>query len=167
MRIAIGSDHAGYPVKEELVAHLKWLGHQVDDLGAHHFDPEDDYPDFAKSVAQAIASGQAERGVMVCGSGVGASVAANKVTNVRAAMCHDTYSAHQGVEHDDMNVLCLGARVIGIELARELVGIFLEARFTGEDRHKRRLAKINKMENEMGVGNIQDFDSSVSDQVTP
>ncbi len=146
MRIAIGGDHAGFHAKEEIAAYVKELGHEVLDMGAHAYDPDDDYPDFTLAVAQAVASGEVDRGVMVCGSGVGASVAANKVTGVRAAMCHDTYSAHQGVEHDDMNVLCLGARIVGIELARELVAAYLGARFTGEERHKRRLEKVKAIE---------------------
>ena len=146
MHVAIGGDHGGYSLKEELATHLKESGHQVQDLGANTFDPADDYPDFAQAVARAVASGRTERGIVVCGSGVGACVAANKVVGVRASVCHDTYSAHQGVEHDDMNVLCLGARIIGIELARELVAAFLDARFTGEERHQRRLNKVNAME---------------------
>ena len=152
MRIAIGGDHAGFPVKEELVAYVEQLGHQVKHLGAQRLDPDDDYPDFARAVAQAVAAGQAERGIVVCGSGVGASVAANKVVGVRAAVCHDTYSAHQGVEHDDMNVLCLGARIVGVEVARELVSAFLSAGFSGEERHQRRLDKVKAMEAEMSGG---------------
>ncbi len=146
MRVAIGADHGGLTLKEALVAQLEDSGHQVQDLGAHTLDPADDYPDFAQAVAQAVAAGQAERGIVVCGSGVGASVAANKVAGARAAVCHDTYSAHQGVEHDDMNVLCLGARVVGEELARELVTTFLGARFSGEERHLRRLSKVKALE---------------------
>jgi len=115
-------------------------------MGARLYDPSDDYPDFALAVAQAVAAGQAERGIIVCGSGVGATVAANKVSGVRAATCHDTYSAHQGVEHDDMNVLCLGARVVGEEVARELAKAFLNARFSGEERHLRRLNKVKAAE---------------------
>ena len=146
MRIALGSDHAGFDLKHKVARVLQAMGHDVQDVGAHDFDPLDDYPDFARLVAEAVAAGSAERGVLVCGSGVGASVAANKVRGVRAAMCHDTYSAHQGVEHDDMNVLCLGARVIGEELAKELIASFLGAAFTGEERHVRRVAKIEAME---------------------
>ena len=146
MHIAVGGDHGGFSLKKELVAHLKELGHQVQDVGAYTFDPADDYPDFAQAVAQAVASGQAERGIMVCGSGVGACVAANKVAGVRASVCHDVYSAHQGVEHDDMNVLCLGARIVGIELVKELVTAFLHARFTAEERHQRRLNKVKAIE---------------------
>lgn len=148
MKIAIACDHGGYPLKAPLVQCLKSLGHAVLDLGAHEFDKEDDYPDFARYVGQAIQHQQAERGVLICGSGVGASVAANKLAGVRAAVCHDTYSAHQGVEHDDMNVLCLGARIIGEALAVDLVTTFVNARYTGETRHKRRLEKVIAMEKE-------------------
>ncbi len=146
MRIALAGDHAGFDLKNELGGFLRKNGHEVTDLGAHTYDAEDDYPDFAAALADSVASGRNERGVLVCGSGVGASVAANKVPGVRAGMCHDTYSAHQGVEHDDVNVLCLGSRVIGIELARELVTAFLAARFTGEERHVRRLGKVKAIE---------------------
>ena len=146
MRIALAGDHAGLDLKNEVKGWLNEEGYEVVDLGAHSNDPDDDYPDFAGPLADAVASGQAERGVLVCGSGVGASVAANKVPGVRAGLCHDTYSAHQGVEHDDMNVLCLGARVIGTELARELLTAFLAARFTGEERHVRRLGKLKAIE---------------------
>ena len=146
MRIAVGGDHNGFTLKNALVTVLEEMGHQVLDVGPERLDPADDYPDFADAVASAVASGQAERGIMVCGSGVGASVAANKVPGIRAAVCHDIYSAHQGVEHDDMNVLCLGARIIGSEVARELVTSFTSARFSGEPRHKRRLEKVRAME---------------------
>ena len=146
MRIAIGADHSGYTMKSQLTELLKSLGHEVVDVGAHTPDPSDDYPDFAKALAERVATQQADRGVLVCGSGVGASVAANKVRGVRASMCHDTYSAHQGVEHDDMNVLCLGARIVGEELANELVSTFVSARFSGEERHQRRLNKVLAME---------------------
>lgn len=146
MRIALGADHAGFEFKQQVSAILLSLGHEVDDVGAHSFDPLDDYPDFARPVAEAVATGSADRGLLVCGSGVGASIAANKITGIRAAMCHDTYSARQGVEHDDMNVLCLGARVVGIELARELIAAFLGARFSAEERHMRRLEKIKAIE---------------------
>jgi ribose 5-phosphate isomerase B len=142
MRLAIGADHAGFGLKVELAAWLREQGHDVVDVGAHAHNGEDDYPDFALPVARAVGAGEVERGLIVCGSGVGASIAANKVRGVRAAMCHDTYSARQGVEHDDMNVLCLGARVIGDELARELTRAFLAARFSGEERHQRRVAKV-------------------------
>lgn len=142
MKIAIGADHGGFSLKEELVQMLRQAGHDVDDLGAEQYDAADDYPDFALSVGHAVAKGQVQRGIVVCGSGVGASVAANKVKGVRAAICHDTYSAHQGVEHDDMNVLCLGGRIIGIELATEIVTTYLKSRFSEEERHQRRLSKI-------------------------
>ncbi len=146
MRIALGTDHAGFELRDKVARVLADLGHDVEDVGAHTYDPQDDYPDFARLVAEAVADGDVERGVLVCGSGVGASVAANKVAGVRAAMCHDTYSAHQGFEHDDMNVLCMGARVIGEELAREVVASFLGAAFSGEERHVRRVAKIKAIE---------------------
>ena len=146
MKIALGADHAGFALKQELAELLARQGFDVTDVGAHTYDPDDDYPDFAKLVADAVVDGTVERAVLVCGSGVGASIAANKVRGVRAAMCHDTYSAHQGVEHDDMNILCVGARVVGIELAHELVMAFLTANFTGEERHIRRLRKMQAME---------------------
>ena len=146
MRIALGTDHAGFELRDKVARVLADLGHDVEDMGAHSYDPDDDYPDFARLVAEAVAAGAAERGVLVCGSGVGASVAANKVAGVRAAMCHDTYSAHQGVEHDDLNVLCMGARVIGEEIAREVVTSFLGAVFSGEERDVRRVAKIKAIE---------------------
>ncbi len=142
MKVAIGADHAGFPLKEELAEILRKAGHEVEDLGAHQYDSQDDYPDFALAVARTVAAGGARRGIVVCGSGVGASVAANKVKGARAALCHDTYSARQGVEHDDLNMLCLGARIIGIELAKEIVKAYLEAEFSGEERHQRRLSKI-------------------------
>src|SRR5215467_12647315 len=138
MKIAVAADHAGVPLNEAVIAELRRLGHEVMDLGGHDPLQPDDYPDFATSLAREVLAGRAERGILICGSGVGASVAANKVTGIRAGLAHDTYSAHQGVEHDDMNVLCLGARVIGPELALELARTFLAARFTGEERHRRR-----------------------------
>jgi ribose 5-phosphate isomerase B len=146
MRVAIGADHAGFSLKEDLVAYLKELGHEVRDVGTRRPDPKDDYPDYAQAVAEAIMQGQTERGVLICGSGVGASVAANKIPGIRAGLCQDTYSAHQGVEHDDMNVLVIGARVIGTALARELVHAYLNATFTGEERHRRRLEKVKALE---------------------
>ena len=146
MRIAIGADHGGFHLKEELAAWLRQRGYEIQDVGAFEFDPQDDYPDYAVKVAQTIANGQADRGIILCGSGVGASVAANKIVGIRAAVCHDTYSAHQGVEHDDMNVLCLGARIVGSEVARELVDTFANAQFSGEERHRRRLAKVVALE---------------------
>jgi RpiB/LacA/LacB family sugar-phosphate isomerase len=145
MRIAIGADHAGFDLKEGLLDDLRRLGHQVIDLGTHSTEPVD-YPDFAEAVGRAILMGEAERGVLICGSGVGASVAANKLPGIRAGLCHDSYSAHQGVEHDDMNLLVLGARVIGPALASELVHIFLKAAFSGEGRHRRRLEKVKALE---------------------
>jgi RpiB/LacA/LacB family sugar-phosphate isomerase len=146
VKIAVAADHAGSLLLNPVLAELKRLGHEALDLGTHDAASADDYPDRAADVAAAVKDGRAERGVLVCGSGVGASVAANKVRGIRAALCHDTYSAHQGVEHDNMNVLCLGARVIGVELALELVRAFASAKFTGEARHERRLAKIAALE---------------------
>ena len=148
MRIAVAGDHNGFTMKTDLAIHLTQTGHNVFDLGPKKLDPDDDYPDYARAVAKAVASGEVDRGILVCGSGVGASVAANKVPGIRAAVCHDTYSAHQGVEHDDMNVLCLGARIIGLETAREAVNAFVAGRFTGEERHQRRLEKVRAMEGE-------------------
>jgi RpiB/LacA/LacB family sugar-phosphate isomerase len=145
MRIAIASDHAGFKLKQDMLKYLGELGHWVVDLGTNSEDPVD-YPDYAVAVANAVLGGTAERGVLICGSGVGASVAANKLKGIRAAVCHDTYSAHQGVEHDDMNVLVLGARVIGPALARELVAAFVHATFSGEERHVRRLNKVRALE---------------------
>ena len=150
MRVAIGADHGGYALKDELKQFLQSLGHEMIDVGAHTLDPADDFPDFTKPLAESVASGQADRGIMICGSGVGASVAANKVRGIRASVCHDTYSAHQGVEHDDMNVLCLGARIVGIELARELTGAFLSAEYVPEERFQRRLDKVLYMESRFG-----------------
>jgi ribose 5-phosphate isomerase B len=144
--VAVAADHAGLDMKQQVAEYLRELGHEVYDLGAHRCDPQDDYPDFAEALAVAVAEGRVERGVLICGSGIGASVAANKVPGVRAGLAHDVYSAHQGVEHDDMNVLVLGARVIGPEVARELARTFLEARFSGEERHERRLAKVRAIE---------------------
>ena len=149
MRIAIGADHAGFELKQQIAAELRELGHEVLDLGTHSTDPVD-YPDFAEAVGGALREGRAERGIVICGSGVGASVAANKIPGIRAGLCHDTYSAHQGVEHDDMNVLVMGARVIGPALARDLVRAYLGAKFTGEDRHRKRLAKIQALEARAG-----------------
>ena len=146
MRVALGADHAGFALKNDLAQWIIELGHEVQDLGAHSYERGDDYPDFARLVAEAVAEGRAERGLLVCGSGVGASVTANKITGIRAAMCHDTYSARQGVEHDDMNVLCLGERVIGRELSKELVRAFLSASFSGEEWHIRRLRKLSAIE---------------------
>jgi RpiB/LacA/LacB family sugar-phosphate isomerase len=145
MTIAVGSDHAGFLLKQEVAAALRKAGHQVVDVGTHSTDPVD-YPDSAEALGLAVRDGKAERGVLICGSGVGASVAANKIPGVRAAICHDSYSAHQGVEHDDMNVLVLGGRIIGPALAHELVQAFVAARYTAEERHARRLAKVKAIE---------------------
>lgn len=148
MIVALGTDHAGFPLKPAIADAIRATGHDVFDCGAHRLEPDDDYPDFASAVARAVLDGTAERGVIVCGSGVGASVAANKFDGIRCALCHDTFSAHQGVEDDSMNVLALGARVIGPSLAAELIGAFLCAEFSGAPRHKRRLAKIGQIERE-------------------
>jgi len=147
MRVVIGADHAGFELKGIIIDRLTQAGHEVLDVGTHSPEPVD-YPDYARAVAEPILSGKTERGILVCGSGIGACVAANKLAGIRAGLCHDTYSARQGVDHDDMNVLCLGARVIGPELALELVSTFLAARFSGEERHRRRLAKIEALERE-------------------
>jgi ribose 5-phosphate isomerase B len=146
MRIAIAADHAGFDLKSELKSVLETAGHVVIDLGACAYQPDDDYPDFARAIGLAVSRGDGERGILICGSGVGASIAANKVAGVRAAVCHDGYSARQGVEHDDMNVLVLGSRVVGSALAADLVRVFLAARFSGEERHRRRLEKIIALE---------------------
>lgn len=145
MKVAIGFDHAGFPLKSVVVSVLRDLGHEVSDLGTDSTEPVD-YPDYARQVALAVLAGDCERGVVVCGSGVGASVAANKVPGVRSALCHDTFSARQGVEDDDMNVLCLGARVIGPALAAEVLRAFLSAKFSGAERHVRRLNKVKAIE---------------------
>ena len=145
MRVAISADHAGFEMKRDLAAELTRQGHDVLDLGTHSASPVD-YPDCASSVAVAIRGGQADRGVIVCGSGAGVSIAANKFPGIRAAVVHDCYTAHQAVEHDDMNVLCLGGRVIGINVAQEIVRVFLAAAFTGEERHQRRLKKVLEIE---------------------
>jgi RpiB/LacA/LacB family sugar-phosphate isomerase len=144
-RVALAADHAGLELKEKVADFLRGAGFEVMDLGTNDEEPVD-YPDFALAIGEALRKGRAERGILICGSGVGACVAANKIEGIRAGLCHDTYSAHQGVEHDDINVLCLGARVIGEELVKELVTAFLSAKFTGEERHVRRLAKIQAME---------------------
>ena len=148
MRISVAADHNGYELKNEISEILKRDGHDVIDIGPHSLDPLDDYPDFAKPLAKSVSSGETDRGIMVCGSGVGASVAANKVKGVRAAVCHDIYSAHQGVEHDNMNILCLGSRIVGTEVVRELVSAFISAEYTNEERHTRRLNKVIEMEND-------------------
>ncbi len=146
MKIIIGADHAGFNYKALLVTELTQQGHEVLDLGTFNTDP-DDYPDRASEVALALLNGQGERGILICGSAVGVSIAANKFRGIRAGVCHDTYSAHQSVEHDDVNILCLGERVIGIELAKEIVSTFLKAKFTNAPRHSRRLEKIFDIEN--------------------
>jgi ribose 5-phosphate isomerase B len=151
MRIGIASDHGGFALKNEIAAKLRSSGHEVFDFGAHALDLADDYPDFVIPLARALAAGEIERGAALCGSGVGASIAANKIPGVRAGLIHDVFSARQGVEDDDMNVFCLGGRVIGDGLALQLVETFLAARFTGAERHRRRLAKVQALEEEQGV----------------
>jgi len=145
MKVVIGSDHAGYQLKNAMGDLLRSLGNEVLDIGAFNENPSD-YPDFAEAVGRAVLDGKAERGVLVCGSGVGASVAVNKLPGIRGGMCHDTYSAHQGVEHDNINVLVLGSRVIGVALAQDLVRAFMGAKFTNEERHVRRLGKVKALE---------------------
>ena len=145
MRVVLGSDHAGFEMKEKLAAHVREMGHQVLDVGTNSDAPVD-YPDFAEAVAMAILNHEADRGILICGSGVGAAVAANKIPGTRAATCHDCYSAHQGVEHDDINILVLGARVIANELAYDLAWMFLGAQFSGEERHLRRIEKVKELE---------------------
>ncbi len=145
MRIAVGSDHAGYPLKEHLASWLAEKGHAVYDLGTHSSDPVD-YPDYAAAVARAVLDGRADRGIVVCGSGAGAAIAANKLQGIRAGVAHDSYTAHQMVEHDDVNVLALGSRVVGEALAEDLVKTFIEAKFSRDDRHVRRLDKIRALE---------------------
>src|SRR5438874_5788820 len=149
MKISIGADHAGFPLKQEVVAHLREQGHEVLDLGTNSTDAVD-YPDFAEAVGKSILNGAENRAILICGSGVGAAVAANKIPGVRAGLCHDTYSAHQGVRHDDMNVLVLGSRVIGAALAKELVDNYMRAAFTHEERHERRLKKVMSIEERYG-----------------
>ena len=151
MRVAVGGDHAGFEMKNLIAEHVRALGHTVVDAGAYEYDALDDFPDFSEAVAVRVADGRAERGLIVCGSGVGASVAANKVRGVRAGLCHDTYSARQGVEHDDMNVVCIGARIIGEELAKEVVNAFLSASFIEEEeKYVRRLNKVLAIERRNG-----------------
>ena len=147
MKVAIGADHGGYELKSDIAKLLESLGHEVIDQGAHKFDPEDDFPDFAAPVAASVQAGKAERGIIICGSGVGATITANNFPGVRAGLCHDTYSAGQGVQHDDMNVLCLGARVVGVALAVDLVKSFINARLeSNEPRFQRRLDKVTAIE---------------------
>lgn len=145
MNVAVACDHGGFPLKEIIVETIRRAGHDVTDLGTDSSDPVD-YPDYAVKVGRAIQNGEVDRGILICGSGVGAAIAANKMRGIRAGVCHDTYSAHQSVEHDDANVLALGARIIGSELASELVLAFLKARFTGEERHVRRVSKVADLE---------------------
>jgi len=145
MRVAVACDHGGFPLKETILEEVRLKGHEAVDLGAFSAESSD-YPDFAEKIGAAINSGKAERGVLICGSGVGACIAANKIHGIYAAICHDTYSAHQGVEHDAMNVLCLGARIVGVELAKELVAAFLAAEFSSEPRHVRRVGKTRQIE---------------------
>jgi ribose 5-phosphate isomerase B len=151
MKVVIGSDHAGFQLKNAVGDLLRSMGNDVLDVGAFNENPSD-YPDFAEAVGRAVLDGKAERGVLICGSGVGASVAANKLPGVRAGMCHDTYSAHQGVEHDDINVLVLGSRVIGVALAQDLVKAFMGAKFSNEERHVRRLGKVKALESKYCTG---------------
>jgi ribose 5-phosphate isomerase B len=148
MKIAIAADHGGFPLKADIVDLLKQAGHEPIDLGAHEYIAGDDYPDYAHLVGKAVQNGQAERGIVICGSGVGACIAANKMKGIRAGVCHDTYSAHQGVEHDDMNVLCFGARIIGVEVARAIVLEFTGASFNTGERYQRRLNKVLRIEQE-------------------
>jgi len=145
MRVVLGSDHAGYELKQQLVEYVRELGHEVLDVGTNDTSSVD-YPDFSEAVGIAVIDGRADRGILLCGSGVGSVIAVNKIPGIRAGVCHDSYSAHQGVEHDDMNVLVLGARIVAIALARDLVKIYLDAEFSEEPRHKRRLSKIKKLE---------------------
>jgi ribose 5-phosphate isomerase B len=148
MKIVIAADHGGFPLKADIVELLQQAGHEPIDLGAHEYIAGDDYPDYALLVGKAVQSGQAERGIVICGSGVGACIAANKMKGIRAGVCHDTYSAHQGVEHDDMNVLCFGARIIGVELAREIVLAYVGASFNTGERYRRRMNKVLALEKE-------------------
>jgi ribose 5-phosphate isomerase B len=154
VRIGFAADHAGAALKDELIRRIResGAGHELTDLGGDGSDPTDDYPDFAQRLGEAVRGGVSDRGILICGSGVGAAIAACKIRGVRAAICHDTYSAHQGVEHDDMNVLCIGSEVVGPELAADLVRAFLGARFDGGDRYVRRLEKIEEMEGEKTYG---------------
>lgn len=156
MRIAIGADHGGFPLNERIIEELKLGGHEVLDFGTHNGAQPDDYPDYARLAGESLQRGEAERAILICGSGVGICVAANKMRGVRACLCHDTYSAHQGVEHDNINALCLGARIVGDELALELVRAFLKAEFTGEERHARRLAKVSELEKNFAASGITD-----------
>jgi ribose 5-phosphate isomerase B len=164
MKITIGSDHAGFELKKVLIDHLQKNGHQLLDVGTDSTVPVD-YPDYAEAVARGVLRGGTERGILICGSGVGASVAANKIPGIRAGLCHDSYSAHQGVEHDNLNILVLGARVVADELAKDLCTIFLNARFTAEDRHQRRLAKIRAIEQRYSNGSAT-VDSAMKEKIS-
>lgn len=146
MRLAVAADHAGFELKLLVIPWLESLGHKVSNLGAHTLEPDDDYPDFAAAVARSVTANQAERGVLICGSGVGACITANKVKGIRACLCHDTYSARQGVEHDAMNIICIGGRIIGLDQAKEVLNAFIEANFLPEPRFQRRLDKLNEVE---------------------
>jgi ribose 5-phosphate isomerase B len=146
MRIALAADHGGFDMKEQLIERLRKVGHEVIDFGASSSDPSDDYPDFVVPLARAVADGEVERGIVICGSGVGASVAVNKVKGIRAGLCHDHYSVRQGVEDDNMNILCLGGRVMGIEVAWDHAQTFFSATFSGAERHRRRLSKVARLE---------------------
>ena len=146
MIVAVGTDHGGFALKTVAIDAIRDAGHEVLDCGAFELEPGDDYPDFAARVARAVSEGRASRGVLICGSGVGASIAANKFVGIRSALCHDTFSAHQGVEDDSMNVIALGARVVGPSLAAEILSVFLRAEFSGAERHKRRLEKVNELD---------------------
>jgi RpiB/LacA/LacB family sugar-phosphate isomerase len=145
MRIAVACDHAGFTIKDDVISAIQELGMDVEDLGTYNQEPVD-YPDYAEKAAKAILSGQADKAIIICGSGVGATIAANKIHGIYACVCHDTYSAHQGVEHDNMNVLCLGSRIIGQELAKELVKAFVLAKYSNEERHNKRIAKTLQLE---------------------
>ena len=153
IRVAIGADHGGFALKNELVERLK-DEYSIIDIGATNLNPQDDYPEFALAMAKLVVSGQAKKGILICGSGVGACIAANKIPGARACLCHDTYSAHQGVEHDDMNILCLGARVIGVELAIDIVQSFLKASFCGGGKYLRRVEQIGQIEEDVRHGRI-------------
>lgn len=161
MKITIGSDHAGFALKKVLIDHLQKSGHQLNDVGTDSTAPVD-YPDYAEAVAKGVLQGGSERGILICGSGVGASVAANKIPGIRAAVCHDSYSAHQGVEHDDMNILVLGSRVVADELAKDLCTNFLNARFTNEERHRRRLAKVQGIEQRYSISSTSSASATIS-----
>lgn len=152
MRIAIANDHAGFPIKDEIINTLESLGHEIEDLGSYDQEPVD-YPDYAEKAGRAILQGQADRAIVLCGSGIGVCIAANKIKGIYAGTCHDTYSAHQGVEHDHMNVLCLGPRVIGVELAKEIVKAFVGAKVSTEERHRRRFEKIVELEKKGTIHN--------------